>query len=126
MLDEDKKILEEQVAWNLSGQLVEQISALLFKASELFLDGKIPQAFHGLVAVKHRFIQNLNDEDRKRLTLLESYFITIRNSNKLQQYPKIHLGKLTQAYSIYNAEIMDLLEQYGYTIPKTKSIIGME
>ena len=62
--------------------------------------------------VKFRFIQSLNKEERKKLKGFEhEFYEAIKNNNR---------GKLAYLYEIYTEEIMDLLEQYGYLIPKKK------
>lgn len=101
---------QDQVEWNLSQALVAEIQYLLSMANRLFLSGNIDKAFWTLKAVKFRFIQSLDPEERKKLKEIEKEFYeNVKNKN--QQ---------ARVYDNYNETIMDYLEIYGYLIPKKK------
>ena len=98
-----------QVEWNLSQALIAEIQYLLATANKLFLNGNINRAFWALKAVKFRFIQSLDTEERDKLKKIEKDFYDTKNKN--QQ---------ARTYDEYNEKIMDYLEVYGYLIPQKK------
>ena len=101
-----------QVEWNLSSGIVSEIQNLLNTANRLYINGNILKAFWCLKSVKFRFIQSLAKDERKELKKIEKNFYDERqesNRNKMAYY-----------YEEYNEKIMDLLDDYGYLIPKKK------
>jgi hypothetical protein len=100
----------DQVEWNLSQALVAEMQYLLTTANKLFLNGNIDKAFWALKAVKFRFIQSLDKDERKALKKIEESFYKNKKSKNKQAYH----------YDEYNETIMDYLEIYGYLIPKKK------
>lgn len=109
---EDKSIVTEQVEWNLSSAIIAEIQNLLNKANNLYLLGNLPKAFWSLKAVKFRFIQSLDSKERKKLRELEKDFLIAQRNNER--------GSMAYYYEEYTEQIMDLLESYGYLIPKKK------
>lgn len=102
----------DQVEWNLSSAIVAEIQQLLSISTRSYLNGNITKAFWSLKSIKFRFIQSLNEEERKDLRELEGkFFKAIKNNEK---------GKMAKYYEDYTEMIMDLLESYGYLIPKKK------
>lgn len=99
-----------QVEWNLSQALIAEMQYLLTTANKLFLSGNLNRAFWALKAVKFRFIQSLDPEERKKLKKIEKDFYD-NSKNKNQQ---------ARTYDEYNEKIMDYLESYGYLIPQKK------
>ncbi len=99
-----------QVEWNLSQALIAEMQYLLTTANKLFLSGNLDRAFWALKAVKFRFIQSLDPEERKKLKEIEKDFYD-NMKNKNQQ---------ARTYDKYNETIMDYLEAYGYLIPQKK------
>ena len=72
-----------QVEWNLSSALIAEIQSLLSISSKLYLVGNLKKAFWSLKAVKFRFIQSLNNDERKKLRDIEKDFDkSINNKNK--------------------------------------------
>ena len=106
--------IADQVEWNLSAALISEIQGLLSISTRLYLAGNLRKAFWALKAVKFRFIQSLNKEERKELKDIEKEFYeAIKDSKK---------GKMAYLYEKYTEGIMDFLEMYGYLIPKKKDI----
>ena len=105
---------QDQVEWNLSSALINEIQALLSISTRLYLAGNIRKAFWSLKAVKFRFIQSLNSEERTLLKDLEKEFF--HSINKKEK------NKMAYVYDVYTEKIMDFLEMYGYLIPKKKDI----
>ncbi len=105
---DDTKI--NQVEWNLSQALIAEMQYLLSTSNRLFLSGNIDRAFWALKAVKFRFIQSLDSDERKKLKEIEKdFYDNVKNKN--QQ---------ARVYDKYNETIMDYLEVYGYLIPQKK------
>lgn len=100
----------DQVEWNLSAALIAEIQSLLSISSRLYLAGNLKKAFWSLKAVKFRFIQSLDAEERKKLKTIEQNFKR-NNDNK---------NKMAYLYDRYTESIMDLLQEYGYLIPLKK------
>lgn len=63
-------------------------------------------------AVKFRFIQSLDTDERTGLKKLEKNFVKGIKENKK--------GYMAYIYEEYTEKIMDHLESYGYLIPKKK------
>ncbi len=106
----EEKLSNQQVDWNLAAAILGEIQSLLGTATRLYLSGNITRAFWTLKAVKFRFIQSLNEDERKALKKLEKRFRKHIGSPGAKAY----------LYDIYQEEIMDLLETYGYLIQKKK------
>ncbi len=102
----------DQVEWNLSYGLVSEIQNLLNNANRYYLNGNIAKAFWCLKATKFRFIQSLEKEERKDLVTYELDFYKNQKEGKR--------NRMAYLYEQYNEQIMDLLESYGYLIPKKK------
>ena len=102
----------EQVEWNLSAALIAEIQNLLSISNRAYLNGNLIKAFWCLKAVKFRFIQSLNAEERKQLKGLEKDFTKAIKENKKSERAYI--------YEKYTESIMDLLQSYGYLIPLKK------
>jgi len=101
-----------QVEWNLSSAVIGEIQTLLGISNRSYLNGNLSKAFWCLKAVKFRFIQSLNTEERNGLKKLEkSFMLGIKERKK---------GYMAYIYEGYTEKIMDLLELYGYLIPKKK------
>lgn len=109
----------EQVEWNLSAALVSEIQSLLLRATTTYNRGNILQAFYFMKSIKLRFIQSLDNIERKKLRSIEGIFSKVKRG-----YLKI--GKLNSRdslvviYEKYSISIMDLLQLYGYLIPLKK------
>ncbi|KKN65827.1 hypothetical protein LCGC14_0477630 [marine sediment metagenome] len=102
----------KEVEWNLSAGIVGEIQNLLNTANRLYINGNILKAFWCLKSVKFRFIQSLEKDERKELRKTEKTFYEERE--------KSNRNKMTFYYEEYNEKIMDLLDEYGYLIPKKK------
>lgn len=103
---------QEQVEWNLSSGIVSEIQNLLNTANRLYINGNILKAFWCLKSVKFRFIQSLAPDERKALRKIEKSFYDERQ--------ELNKNKMAYHYEDYNEKIMDLLDDYGYLIPKKK------
>ena len=102
----------DQVEWNLSSAVIGEIQSLLGISNRAYLNGNLSKAFWCLKAVKFRFIQSLEPDERNDLKELEKKFMKgIREKKK---------GYRAYIYEEYTEMIMDLLESYGYLIPKQK------
>ncbi|KKN40797.1 hypothetical protein LCGC14_0730130 [marine sediment metagenome] len=106
----EEKLSSQQVDWNLAAAILGEIQQLLGTATRLYLAGNITKAFWTLKAVKFRFIQSLNEDERKNLKRLEKKFRKYINRSEAKAY----------VYDLYQEVIMDLLETYGYLIQKKK------
>ncbi len=102
----------DQVEWNLSSALIAEIQSLLSISTRLYLAGNLKKAFWALKAVKFRFIQSLENKERTSLRKIEKDFYEAINNKKT--------NVMAFLYEKYTEEIMDLLEAYGYLIPKKK------
>ena len=102
----------QQVEWNLSAGIVSEIQTLLNNTNRLYINGNILKAFWCLKSVKFRFIQSLTSDERKELRKIEKVFY--------EEKEKSNRNKMTFFYEEYNEKIMDLLDVYGYLIPKKK------
>lgn len=100
----------DQVEWNLSSALIAEIQSLLSISTRLYLAGNLKKAFWALKAVKFRFIQSLETKERESLRKIEKDFYEASNNK----------NKMAYFYEKYTEDIMDLLEAYGYLIPKKK------
>ncbi|KKM69990.1 hypothetical protein LCGC14_1445180 [marine sediment metagenome] len=103
---------QDQVEWNLSSGIVSEIQNLLNTANRLYINGNILKAFWCLKSVKFRFIQSLAPNERKALRKIEKSFYDERQ--------ELNKNKMAYHYEDYNEKIMDLLDVYGYLIPKKK------
>ena len=103
---------QDQVEWNLSSGIVSEIQNLLNTANRLYINGNILKAFWCLKSVKFRFIQSLALDERKALRKIEKSFYDERQ--------ELNKNKMAYHYEDYNEKIMDLLDVYGYLIPKKK------
>ncbi len=103
---------QDQVEWNLSSGIVSEIQNLLNTANRLYINGNILKAFWCLKSVKFRFIQSLAPDERKDLRKIEKSFY--------DQRQEFNRNKMAYHYEDYNEKIMDLLDVYGYLIPKKK------
>lgn len=103
---------QEQVEWNLSSGIVSEIQSLLNTANRLYINGNILKGFWCLKSVKFRFIQSLAKPERKELKEIEKKFYSERK--------ELNRNKMAYYYEEYNEKIMDLLDDYGYLIPKKK------
>ncbi len=103
---------QDQVEWNLSSGIVSEIQNLLNTANRLYINGNILKAFWCLKSVKFRFIQSLAPDERKALRKIEKSFY--------DQRQELNRNKMAYHYEDYNEKIMDLLDVYGYLIPKKK------
>lgn len=107
-----------QVEWNLSSAIVGEIQRLLSVSTTAYLNGNLVKAFWCLKAVKFRFIQSLTKDmgeekgERSKLKGIEKSFYESSKKNKRNE--------MAYYYDIYTETIMDLLEEYGYLIPKKK------
>ncbi len=108
----DNPAPSDQVEWNLSSGIVNEIQNLLNTANRLYISGNILKAFWCLKSVKFRFIQSLEKEERTALRKIEKVFY--------EEKEKSNRNKMTFYYEEYNEKIMDLLDDYGYLIPKKK------
>ncbi len=102
----------KEVEWNLSSGIVSEIQNLLNTSNRLYINGNILKAFWCLKSVKFRFIQSLMETERTDLRNIEKSFYEERQES--------NRNKMTFFYEEYNEKIMDLLDEYGYLIPKKK------
>lgn len=102
----------DQVEWNLSSALIAEIQNLLSISNRAYLNGNLIKAFWCLKAVKFRFIQSLDPEERKELKELEKDFTKAIKEHKKSERAYI--------YEHYTEKIMDFLQLYGYLIPLKK------
>lgn len=100
----------KELAWNLSQGLVMEISQLLVQANTYYTKAEYDKAFSIMRAIKLRFIQNLSQEERIRLTRKEIEFLKAKKTRSV--------SKMGWNYEEYNIAIMDLLEKYGFLISK--------
>ncbi len=131
-MNEKKANTEQQVEWNLSGPLIAEIAGLLALASAHNLKGKYQKQFITLRAVRMRFIQNLEKDERKNLYDTESEFASNMSKSKMtaEEIRCMHDGShdsrakdRTLAWNTamtsleeYNTLIMDLLDKYGFLL----------
>ena len=106
----DERHTTNQVEWNLSAGILQEIQALLSKASNYYLGQNIKKAFWTLKTLKFRFIQSLEDKERKELKKIEEDFVSNHKDK----------GKVIILYENYAEKIMDLLDSYGYLLQKKK------
>lgn len=122
----------EQVSWNLSEALIQQLGGLLQQASVYYVDRRYPRCFDCLKAIKLRVIQSLSEEERNNFITKEED-IMLRNNldsnEKLiqKEYPKWldNRKKLVMAIDSYNTLLMDTLQKYGYLIKKQEDVKRM-
>lgn len=118
-MDYNELNVSDKVAWNLSGQLIQELADHLRQASNHYLNGQIEQAFYRLKVIRQRIVHSLKPDERTACTDCEKLF----NNNsfcKVNQKEKFRQGKIIQyeTYDKYNTLIMDFLEAYGYLIKK--------
>lgn len=113
-----------QVAWNLSSSLIMEVSELLVKADQEYLQGKPDNAYYSMKAIKMRIVNSLNAEERKYLKAMESKvvrWVSIANMYASKyKYKEASQARavLAEKYEEYNETIMDLLDKYGYLIQR--------
>lgn len=121
----------EQVSWNLSQALLTEISGLLLKASNFYVDSKYWPCFDCLKAAKLRFIQSLNVSERKQFLEQEEKVKAILKYHILalaETQPKLWVkikGLICLEVDKYNIMIMDTLNKYGYLIKAQEDVKRM-
>lgn len=113
----------EQVAWNLSSILIDQIGLLLRKAVIENINGKIGNAFRIMQNVRLLIHHDLNEDELQELIELEKKASIIINNGDLyrgfeeddQKKTKYFIG--LECYIQYHNKIMIALKKHGYSIP---------
>jgi len=116
-LSENEEKNSEQVSWNLSQALINEISSLLLQSNTQYLQGKIDQAFFSLKAIKLRIIQNLSEEECQAFRKLEN--LSFLKLEKATEQQKLFL--IGRNYENYNNLVMRSLQKYGFLIPFKQS-----
>lgn len=118
----------QQVEWNLSSGLIQEISELLASSNRHYINGRYSKAYSYLKAVKSRVIQNLGSKERKRFLKIEKLlckhisvgFHTKANSDVKRKDIALSQTKAVFLIDKYNEELMDCLDKYGYLIGRKK------
>jgi hypothetical protein len=121
----------EQVAWNLSIELLREIGSLLNKSSSFMLMRHPDKSFEALYCVRSRVIQSLTKDERETLDKMEekirSYIIL--NSEEIEETSPVLWNKVNKLlyHSIneYNISLMDMLNKYGYLLQKKEDTTKM-
>lgn len=121
----------EQVAWNLSIELLREIGGLLNKASSFMLMRQPAKSFEALYCVRGRVIQSLTKEERDALDKMEekirSYIIL--NTEEIEESSPKLWGKVNKllysSINEYNISLMDMLNKYGYLLQKKEDTTKM-
>lgn len=113
----------EQVAWNLSSILIEQIGLLLKKAITENINGKIGNAFRVMQNIRLLIHHDLSPDEVKDLIDIEKKASAIINNGDLYKGFKADEDKKAkyfiglELYIKYHNKIMNALKKHGYSIP---------
>lgn len=125
MAEEERKSSEyEQVAWNLSQQLILQISYLIQQSTANYIAGNLTKCYFHVKEIRTLIFADLNSEEVKELKEFEMKI----GSSSVKAKPKIssHPTKDELTYRAmenmyldkYRTRMMELLNKYGYLISK--------
>lgn len=117
---------ENQVEWNLSSSLIQEIADLLSEANNHIIKGSYVRSFQYLQGIKRRIVQNLSPAERKQFVTLDSSFLAYYKAGfQSKKYPQklnkpisYYANKAMVLLEDYNTLLMDCLERYGYLIQK--------
>lgn len=129
---------EQQVQWNLSGQISDQIGALIHSASRTFINGMIINCYFYMKEIKVLINHHLTPEELKEVkgieTLVAKYhkdYSELMKSFEDENYEdsddegikkKIKLSKTKRDFFVlrYRELIIRLLDSYGYLMQRKK------
>ncbi len=141
MTEETPEKKQEEVAWNLSQQIMMILGNLRGQANYHFLSGNVAQACKVLQAIRMTIIQNLNKEEREQFSKIEKELSGLgivsrfHNADEIEYATMDHKQavrltkkwvvdslKMQELYEKYNTMIMDCLEKYGYLVKKADDL----
>lgn len=112
----------QPVSWNLSGQLINQISGLITNSTTKFIEGKIGTAFTILQAIRGLVNHDLGPTEITTLDNLEKDAAQMINIGSIYKGFKIDekaqdrffAGR--RKYIVYHRTLMGYMKAHGYTI----------
>jgi len=130
----------QEVSWNLSQQIINQIGYLLQKASSDYANGKIYPCFVSTTEVSLFLEPHLTNEEKNKLIGLENNFNrTIMQINEASQIKerdefeyytlktkktRLNIKKLIseriKILTTYRKLILNLLDKYGFSVSRKK------
>jgi hypothetical protein len=131
---------EEQVSWNLSGQIIQQIGFLLQNSSNYFTNGNFYQSFISGTEIVLFLEPHLSDEEKKEIMELETSFNRLENkfrniarrkdeeedeflyTQKENKKESLSLIKNQRFNTLarYRKLILNLLDKYGFSVSRKK------
>lgn len=112
---DEKRNEEDLSAWNLSQNLIQQIGALIYSASQSFKSGKLNNSYWDSREIRLLIWHDLNDKEKKDLYSLEQNLGKMCSGKTITQESDKNYF-LTK----YREMIIELLGKYGYLISKKK------
>jgi|TARA_Y100000310_G_scaffold342241_1_gene444493 hypothetical protein len=125
----------EEVAFNLGQSQLQLVGSLMQQSSQHYVKGEIESWFTALKAIKLNIIPRLNEEERRKLGVLERWFFDpqqirkVLSNNKLEVNEKNIRDHRSRVAEKYDTMIKDLLEAKGFLVPlkeDRKNIFGQE
>jgi len=104
---------EDQVAWNLSSILIQQIGILIIRGSTYYTKGNLIKCFFDFQEIKTLIHADLDPNEKKHLDKLENILFKYRKEIKINNNFNKYLRK-------YRERILEFLSKYGYLISKKK------
>lgn len=119
-----------KASFNMAQILISQIGNLLAQTNYNYVRGDIPLAFYCTQSIKMNIVQNLDQDERKKLNELESKLAElIENYNLVKRNKrdeaKVINKKIAGLYLKYKEEVMDLLNKYGYLVSERQDASKM-
>lgn len=121
---EEYKSESEQVAWNLSQQLIFQIGHLLQRASQNYVTGYMDKCYFDVREIRTLIFADLSKEEIIELKTLEGKITNAiaKSRSKISSKPTEEEKKYRAIQNLflsrYRERMMELLSKYGYLISK--------
>ena len=138
---------EEQVSWNLSQRISDQIDSLIQQARRANLSGETLKSFHVFKEIRLLINNHFKSEERKRVDDFESEInevaINIKILGRIQQGDDFEYednssrrkenqikvirlrNKLSLLAEDYRKEVLHLLDEYGYMMDRKQDASSM-
>ncbi|MGA2130632.1 MAG: hypothetical protein ABSG05_03425 [Candidatus Pacearchaeota archaeon] len=117
----------QEVAWNLSQAIIEQIAIILNAATNNYIRYNFETCFRNLKAIRMIIVANLKQDEREKFVekekeLNNTFGLQVTtysgfNLSKKVEFSKNYGSELIKNLDSYSELLMDTLKKYGYLIP---------
>lgn len=129
----ERKPIAEQVSWNLSESIIQQIGELLHQSRTAYLNGELDKCFYAVREIIFLIYADLNEDERNKIEDMRKRFLEY---HKLSRVPNIKIKKILEKQygevpdfvdlkakadeelAELRKYLMILLDANGYTIQK--------